>query len=156
VRLADDLGLPPEGYQGNWIPHRLRPAIEDGIFFAGDSAGHCLPVTAEGIRTAFHFGVALGRELRAVLEGARGRADALARYGAFSAAHRRKYETMLQVQHLVPKLRPRLLAGVADAFGRAAVSHWAFRHYLEIAPPSYALPAPPAAARAAVSGAAAA
>jgi flavin-dependent dehydrogenase len=156
VRLADDLGLPPEGYQGNWIPHRLRPAIEDGIFFAGDSAGHCLPVTAEGIRTAFHFGVALGRELRAVLEGARGRADALARYGAFSAAHRWKYETMLQVQHLVPKLRPRLLAGVADAFGRAAVSHWAFRHYLEIAPPSYALPAPPAAARAAVSGAAAA
>ena len=24
VRLADDLGLPPDGYQGNWIPHRLR------------------------------------------------------------------------------------------------------------------------------------
>ena len=26
-------------YQGNWIPHALRPATEDGIFFAGDSAG---------------------------------------------------------------------------------------------------------------------
>jgi len=25
------------------------------------------------------------------------------------------------------------------------VAEWAFRHYLEIAPPSYAVPAPPAA-----------
>ena len=69
--LADAVGLPPDGYQGNWIPHRLRPATEDGIFFVGDSAGHCLPLTAEGIRTAFYFGIALGRELRAVLEGRR-------------------------------------------------------------------------------------
>jgi flavin-dependent dehydrogenase len=148
VRLADDLGLPPDGYQGNWIPHRLRPAVEDGVFFAGDSAGHCLPVTAEGIRTAFYFAVALGRELRAVLDGARTRSEALARYAAFSDRHRWKYEAMLQVQHLVPKLRPRLLTGVVEAFGRAPVSHWAFRHYLEIAPPSFALPAPPAAVRA--------
>jgi flavin-dependent dehydrogenase len=84
VRLAGDLGLPPEGYQGNWIPHRLRPAVEDGVFFAGDSAGHCLPLTAEGIRTALYFGLACGRELRAVLDGHSSRAEALARYGAFS------------------------------------------------------------------------
>ena len=55
------------------------------MFFAGDSAGHCLPLTAEGIRTAFYFGIALGRELRAVLEGRQDRAAALKRYGAFSA-----------------------------------------------------------------------
>ena len=68
VRLAHDLDLPPDGYQGNWIPHQLRPAVEDGVFFVGDSAGHCLPLTAEGIRTAFYFGIACGRELRTVLE----------------------------------------------------------------------------------------
>jgi menaquinone-9 beta-reductase len=28
------------------------------------------------------------------------------------------------------------------AFGRRRVSRWAFRHYLDIAPPSAALPAP--------------
>ena len=145
VALADDLGLPPDGYQGNWIPHRLRPAVEDGVFFAGDSAGHCLPVTAEGIRTAFYFGIACGRELRAVLEGRRTREEALARYGGFSDGHRWKYEAMLQVQHLVPKLRPRVLRGMTRVFGRGAVSHWAFGHYLKIAPPSFALPAPPAA-----------
>ena len=80
VRLAAGLGLPPDGYQGNWIPHQLRPATEDGVFFAGDSAGHCLPLTAEGIRTAFYFGIACGRELRAVLEGRRSREQALERY----------------------------------------------------------------------------
>ena len=57
-------------YQGNWIPHRIRPAAEGDVFFAGDSAGHCLPTTAEGIRTALYFGLACGRELRAVVEGA--------------------------------------------------------------------------------------
>jgi flavin-dependent dehydrogenase len=158
VALADDLGLPPDGYQGNWIPHRLRPAVEDGVFFTGDSAGHCLPVTAEGIRTAFYFGIACGRELRDVLAGTRTREEALARYGRFSAAHRWKYESMLQVQHLVPKLRPRVLTGVTRAFGHGAVAHWAFRHYLRIAPPSFALPAPTGAAdaRSGVAGAVAA
>ena len=73
VRLAGDLGLPPDGYQGNWIPHAIRPAAADGVFFVGDSAGHCIPLTAEGIRTAFYFGIAAGRELRAVLEGEQSR-----------------------------------------------------------------------------------
>ena len=50
-------------YQGNWFPHKLRPAAQDGVFFAGDSAGHCLPLSGEGIRTAFYFGIAAGRQL---------------------------------------------------------------------------------------------
>ena len=65
------------------------------MFFAGDSAGHCLPLTAEGIRTALYFGLACGRELRAVLEGRATREQALARYGAFSDAHARKYGWLL-------------------------------------------------------------
>ena len=39
------------------------------MFFAGDSAGHCLPLTAEGIRTALYFGLACARELRSVHAG---------------------------------------------------------------------------------------
>jgi len=52
VRLAKDLERDAVRYQGNWIPHRLRAAAEGDVFFAGDSAGHCLPLTAEGIRPA--------------------------------------------------------------------------------------------------------
>ena len=143
VALAGDLGLPPRGYQGNWIPHQLRPATEDGVFFAGDSAGHCLPLTAEGIRTAFYFGIALGRELRAVLEGRATRAEALERYHRFSAAHSRAFGAMLRAQDVVPRLSPRALGAVTRAFARAPVSYWGFGHYLRIAPPEAALPAPP-------------
>jgi len=55
---------PAVGFQGNWIPHKLRPATEDGVFFVGDSAGHCLPADRRGHRPAFYFALALGRELR--------------------------------------------------------------------------------------------
>ena len=55
------------------------------MFFVGDSAGHCLPLTAEGIRTALYFGIACGRELRAVLDGRQDVEAALRRYHEFSA-----------------------------------------------------------------------
>ena len=92
VRLARDLDRDPVRYQGNWIPHRLRDATEDEVFFAGDSAGHCLPLTAEGIRTAFYFGIACGRELRRVIDGRATREMALRRYAAFSARHEWQFD----------------------------------------------------------------
>ena len=57
------------------------------MFFVGDSAGHCLPLSGEGIRTAFYFGIAAGRELRAVLEHRKTREQALERYADFSRGH---------------------------------------------------------------------
>ena len=78
VLLADDLERPPVRYQGNWIPHKLRAGHRrTASSSCGDSAGHCLPLTAEGIRTAFYFGIKLGDELRAVVEGRQDRAMAL-------------------------------------------------------------------------------
>jgi flavin-dependent dehydrogenase len=144
VELAGDLGRPAERYQGNWIPHRLRDGTSpDGVFFAGDSAGHCLPLTAEGIRTALYFGIALGRELRAVVEGRQSRSAALRSYHAFSAAHRWKFEAMLGVQKLVPRVPPRLLAPAVRAMGSKRFVDWSFDHYLAIAPPSFALAGAP-------------
>ncbi len=138
VRLAHDLGLPPDGYQGNWIPHQLRAAVEDGVFFVGDSAGHCLPVTAEGIRTALYFGLACGRELRAVLEGRRTHEQALARYGSFSDSHERKYRWMLNVQRAVGQITPsRALTAIVHGVENRRIADWLFRHYLAIAPPSF-------------------
>src|SRR4051794_21586476 len=101
LQLADDVEVPAVRFQGNWIPHRLRRAVDDATFFVGDSAGHCLPVTAEGIRPAFYFGLALGRELRAVLDGVQSRDRAATRYAAFSERHRWKYEAMFRVQQMV-------------------------------------------------------
>ena len=125
-------------YQGNWIPHRLRPATEDRIFFVGDSAGHCLPLTAEGIRTAFYFGIACGRELRSVVGGEQDHQQALRRYGAFSDAHSWKFRWMLRTQRAVPKVPPRLLALALRAMTAESFVRWSFNHYLRIAPPQFA------------------
>ncbi len=141
VALAHDLGLPAEGYQGNWIPHELRPAVEDEIFFVGDSAGHCLPLTAEGIRTALYFGVACGRELRAVLEGRCTRAEALSRYGAFSDSHASKYRWLLRVQQAIGRLMNTPVPGAISLSMRSRrFARWGFDHYMAIAPPSFVGP----------------
>jgi flavin-dependent dehydrogenase len=138
VRLSRDLGRDAVRYQGNWIPHQLRHATDGELFFVGDSAGHCLPLTAEGIRTAFYFGIACGRELRRVVDGRSTRNAALERYGAFSARHEWHFTWLLRVQRLVPRVPPRVLALALRGMGHDAFVRWAFTHYLRIAHPAYA------------------
>ena len=142
LEMARRLGVDPVRYQGNWFPHALRPAAEDGVFFVGDSAGHCLPLSGEGIRTAFYFGIACGRELRAVLAGERSCGVALARYGAFSAAHAPTFRLALRLQRLIPALPPRALTALLALMGRERPCRRAFDWYLEQAHPRFAEPAP--------------
>jgi menaquinone-9 beta-reductase len=122
-------------YQGNWFPHELRAAAEDGVFFIGDSAGHCIPLSGEGIRTAFHFGIAAGRELRAVIEGRSRREDALLAYGAFSDAHAPFFRRALRLQRLIPALPPRALTALLSVMGREKPCRRAFTWYLNQARP---------------------
>jgi menaquinone-9 beta-reductase len=138
VRLAEDLSADTVRYQGNWIPHALRPATDAGVFFVGDSAGHCLPLTAEGIRTALYFGLACGRELAGVVRGEQTRAQALTRYHQFSASHATPFRWMLRVQRVVPRVAPRLLAPGLRAMAAKRFVDWSFGHYLNIAHPSFA------------------
>jgi flavin-dependent dehydrogenase len=138
VLLADDLERPPVRYQGNWIPHKLRSGTEDGIFFVGDSAGQCIPLTAEGIRTALYFGIKLGDELRAVVAGEQHREAALRHYAGFVDAHEWKFRWMLRAQRLLPRLPARLQRGLIRAAGQKRFVEWAFGHYLRIAPPEFA------------------
>jgi menaquinone-9 beta-reductase len=136
--LAEELGRDRVRYQGNWIPHKIRRATEGGVFFAGDSAGHCLPLTAEGIRTALYFGISLGRELRGVVEGRQGREEAAAAYASFHDSHEWKFKWMLRAQKLVPRVPPRLLGPLIRLLSSKRFVEWSFNHYLAIAPPGYA------------------
>ena len=128
-------------YQGNWIPHKLRRATEGGVFFVGDSAGHCLPLSAEGIRTALYFGIALGRELRGVVEGRQSREQA--------AATLRRLPRLARVE--VPLDAAGAAAGPAGAaaaaggrrirlMGTKRFVDWSFGHYLRIAPAAASSP----------------
>jgi len=138
VLLAEDLERDAVRYQGNWIPHKLRRGAEDGVFFCGDSAGHCLPLTAEGIRTAFYFAIALGEELRGVVEGRKTREEALRDYATFNDDHERKFDWMLRAQRTVPRFPARAQRALIAAAGRKRFLDWSFGHYLEIAHPRFA------------------
>ena len=136
VRLARDIGVPPDGFQGNWIPHKLRRATEDGVFFVGDSAGHCIPATAEGIRPAFYFGAICGRELAMVIAGRQARAQALERYDSRSEEKRRAYRSMLRAQRFVGRATPYpLMTSVLEAAGGPRSVRRAFSRYGNIFPP---------------------
>jgi flavin-dependent dehydrogenase len=150
--LAQRLELEPERWQGNWFPHRLRPAADDRTFFAGDSAGHCLPLSGEGIRTAFHFGIAAGREIAAVLDGTKSRRAALADYAAFSRAHARTYRLLLAGQRALPHVPPRALTLIFRALSHPTAVRRAFTWYLDQAPPpgSVARPWPRSSPRSAI------
>jgi flavin-dependent dehydrogenase len=138
VRLAERLEVEAVRYQGNWFPHRLREPVEDGVLFVGDSAGHCFPLSGEGIRTAFYFGIAAGRELRAVLAGERSRAQALDRYAAFHVRHTPAFRRALRLQRLIPALPPRVLTLALRALSPQPLVDRAFGWYLEQAPPGFA------------------
>ncbi len=154
VSLAGALGREPDGYQGNWIPHRMRPAADGAVFFVGDSAGHCLPLSAEGIRFALYFGIVCGRELRAVLEGRQHRSTALRRYREAAAEHEWHFEQVWRLQRAVPRLPPRLLDALVRACARPDRSRRLWERYGRLAPAELALPAPPEAPRRAVRAAA--
>lgn len=141
VQLAERLEEDAVRYQGNWFPHRLRDATQDGVFFVGDSAGHCFPLSGEGIRTALYFGIACGNELAAVLEGRSSRGQALAAYRAFSAGHGRAFARALRLQRLIPGLPPRLLTLLLAVVGRRAILDRTFGWYLDQARPDTVLEA---------------
>ena len=119
VDLAERLGpAAPSATRATGSPTGCAAAAEDGVFFVGDSAGHCFPLSGEGIRTA----LLLRHRVRArAARGAARRALArrgAARYAAFSASHARAYGLALRLQWLIPRLPPRLLTAGLRAFGR--------------------------------------
>jgi flavin-dependent dehydrogenase len=138
VALAERLHADAVRYQGNWFPHRLRTAVEGGVLFAGDSAGHCFPLSGEGIRTAFYFGIAAGREIAAVVRGEQDRDAALRRYAAFHERHRPAFRRALALQRLVPALPPRALTAALRVLGAQPLVDRAFGWYLDQAHPAYA------------------
>jgi menaquinone-9 beta-reductase len=140
--LAGRLQAPAVRYQGNWFPHRLRTATDGEVLYVGDSAGHCFPLSGEGIRPAFYFGIAAGRELRAALVDGKPRERALAGYAAFHDAHAPAFRRALRLQRLVPALPPRALtlALRALALNKGRFVDRAFGWYLDQAHPSFARP----------------
>ena len=100
------LGRTGDGYHGGFFPWRWREPTVGPVFVVGDAAGHCLPVTGEGIRPALHFGAVCGRIVQQVIEGKLTLADGLARYRWAVHARRHVYRALEAVQAIILRVPP--------------------------------------------------
>ena len=107
VRLAGDLGVPPERYQGNWIPHQMRDAGR-GRDLLRRRQRRPLPARRPPRASAPRSTSAwpAGASCAPCVEGRQTREQALARYAAFCEEHRRAFDWLLRVQHLVGRVNP--------------------------------------------------
>jgi flavin-dependent dehydrogenase len=125
-------GARPGPVHGGYLATGWTSGVAGDVFVAGDAAGHCLPLSGEGIRTAILAGDRCGALAQRVLDGALTRAEAAAAYRAFVAAERRRYRGLLWANLLVLGLPRRWLAVGARWLARPRVRGWFFRHYLGI------------------------
>jgi len=128
--FLSQLGLPSGPRHGGFLGVRLIPPVIDGVFVVGDAAGHCLPLTGEGIRSAVWAGRTCGALLRRVLAGDFTTADAAVRYTAYAARERRRYRVLEWSTRAALALPARLLGVLAAAAGRPRPLRAFMRHYL--------------------------
>lgn len=121
LRFMAERGLAPTRYHGTYFPAGLREPTVGRIFAVGDAAGHCLPLTAEGIRPALYFGDQCGQLVQGVIEGRLTLASALAEYRRRVLRHRVGYRLLAWAQWGVLRAPRRWLGRMAELADRPAV-----------------------------------
>ncbi len=129
LRERETMG-PPRARQGGALPHRLREPVADGVLYVGDAAGHCLPLTAEGIRTAIAFASAAGQLMEEALAGRMSDDEARRRYAEAVLQHAPHFRRLLRYQRVLPALPPTLLRMFAVGLARSPAGSWLTRHYV--------------------------
>src|SRR5205085_4736318 len=97
--LPDDLRTMER--TGGMLPWQQRAAVIGNVWLLGDAAGHCLPLTGEGIRFAFQDGDAAGRLIANVLDGKMTWQAAGDAYAATVARHRERVGKFSHMQDFV-------------------------------------------------------
>lgn len=124
-----------DGAHGGYFTSRFGEPVRDGMFVVGDAAGHCLPVSGEGIRPALVFGQLAGRLAERVRVGELTLDEALSRYRAYVMSRKRGYDTLDRLQTVLDHLPDALFSLFVRAVASRRVLPWAVRHYWEVADP---------------------
>lgn len=133
--LLSRLGLPSGPRHGGFLGTRLGPPVVDGVFVVGDAAGHCLPFTGEGIRSAIWAGHVCGGLVRQVLDGRTPEAEAAARYTAYTTRQRRRCRVLEWSTLAALSLPARVLGLLAAWVSRPGPLRAFMRHYLSMFAP---------------------
>src|SRR4051812_13926905 len=121
---------PPRARRGGALPHRLREPVGDGVLYVGDAAGHCLPLTAEGIRTAIAFATAAGQLMEEALAGRMSDDEARRRYAETVLQHAPHFRQLLRYQRVFPALPPTLLRLFTLALAKSPAGPWFTQRYV--------------------------
>jgi flavin-dependent dehydrogenase len=120
---------------GGFFTSRMIDPVRDGMFVVGDAAGHCLPVSGEGIRPALVFGQLAGRLAERVRLGELTLDQALSRYRAYVLSRKRGYDVLDRLQTALNWLPDPLYAGFARIVAQPRVMRWAAAQYWDVADP---------------------
>lgn len=131
-RFMARFGAQPGTLHGGYLATGWTGGLAGAVFVTGDAAGHCLPLSGEGIRTAVLAGWRCGELLRRVLDGETTEAQARDAYRAFVAAARRRYRALLVANLLLLWAPRRTLGPAARWLGRPRIRRWIFKHYMSI------------------------
>lgn len=135
--FLDQMGLGEAGAQhGGFFTSRLAEPVRDGMFVVGDAAGHCLPVSGEGIRPALVFGQVAGRLAERVRLGEITLQEGLRRHRAFLESRRRAYVVLDRLQSALNRAPDPAYAAFAGLIARPRVLRWAAVHYRRAADPA--------------------
>ena len=127
--LETHYGRAPDGRHGGYFPYQRLPALTDNVFRVGDAAGHCLPLTGEGIRPALYFGARLGHLVEGILSEEWTQADAGVQYRSLVDRHNRPHRTLLAAQGVLPGLPLGAIKVVGDLIRRPAALDRLMRAY---------------------------
>lgn len=99
-----------------------RSPLRDGIFVVGDAAGHCLPVTGEGIRTAVFHGIHCGQAIARSLAGETTPDEARRFYAMQVQSMDRFHRRLLAFQSLIARTPEPILAWAGQICARPALT----------------------------------
>jgi flavin-dependent dehydrogenase len=136
-RVADfalNFGPGARSLHGGHFPLKLRSPVVGPLFLVGDSAGQCLPLTAEGIRPAIYFGQQCGALLQLVLDERLTLAQAQSAYRRLQHSYRPYYRWLLGHQRWTTRLPAALLAWVMKLAKVTGRSERILRRYCAMMP----------------------
>jgi len=115
---------------GGMLPWQQRASTLANVWLLGDAAGHCLPLTGEGIRFAMQDGDAAGQVYAAMRRGEIAYPAASMAYTAAVARHRARVRTFISFQSLVRHVPNRAFGAMAWVMARRSVRERYLARYM--------------------------